>query len=152
LVKENGDVVGIVDVEEARSTAAEVNLDLVEVSPQSKPPVCKVMDYGKYKFEQKNRHKQKRNITGGSLKEIRCRLKIDDGDFQIKVEKGRKFLLAGHRLQITLTLYGREMTRKELAIDIVNKFSDHLDVVSKIERETKAEGRKVTVLLCPKKK
>lgn len=151
LVKENGDMLGVVEISAAIEEAKKASLDLVEVSPQSNPPVCRMMDYGKYKFEQKNRQKQKKK-TGGGLKEIRLRLKIDDGDFKIKANRGRRFLKEGNRLQLTLTLHGREMTRKEMAVDIVNRFRDELSDASKCEREAQFEGRRVIVILAPKKK
>jgi translation initiation factor IF-3 len=151
LVKENGDMLGVLDLKEALDKAKEANLDLVEVSPQSSPPVCRLMDYGKYKFEQKNKQKQKKTKSGG-LKEIRLRLKIDDGDFKIKADRGRRFLKEGNRLQLTLTLHGREMTRKEMAVDIVNRLKDELSDASKLEREAKFEGRRVIVILAPLKK
>ena len=143
-------MLGVVETGKAIEEAKKASLDLVEVSPQSSPPVCKMMDYGKYKFEQKSKGKQKKK-TGGGLKEIRLRLKIDDGDFMIKANRGRRFLKEGNRLQLTLTLHGREMTRKEMAVQIVNRLKDELSDASKVEREAKFEGRRVIVILAPVK-
>lgn len=151
LVAADGSMKGVVERLEAIRFAKESNLDLVEVSPQTKPPVCKVMDYGKYKFEQKNKHKQKKTHTG-ELKEIRLRFKIEDNDFRIKSDQARRFLAAGHRLQLTLTLHGRELMRKDLATEVINKFRDSLSDVSKVERDAFSEGKKITMLMAPKKR
>jgi translation initiation factor IF-3 len=150
LVKEDGEAVGVVDIATALEEAKKASRDLVEVSPQSNPPVCKLMDYGKYKFDQKSKRKQSKKTTGG-MKEIRLRLKTDDGDFMIKANRGRRFLKEGNRLQLSLTLHGREMTRKEMAVQIVNRLALELSDASKIEREAKFEGRRVIVVLAPKK-
>ena len=142
---------GVVETSKAIEEAKKANLDLVEVSPQSSPPVCKMMDYGKYKFDQKNKQRQKKK-SGGGLKEIRLRLKTDDGDFKIKANRGRRFLKEGNRLQLSLTLHGREMTRKAMAVEIVNRLAEELSDAAKVEREAKFEGRRVIVIMAPHKK
>ena len=144
-------MLGVVETSKAIEEAKKANLDLVEVSPQSSPPVCKMMDYGKYKFDQKNKQRQKKK-SGGGLKEIRLRLKTDDGDFKIKANRGRRFLKEGNRLQLSLTLHGREMTRKAMAVEIVNRLAEELSDAAKVEREAKFEGRRVIVVLAPNKK
>lgn len=131
---------------EAIKEAQKVDLDLVEVSPTANPPICKLMDYGKYKFSQK---KQKPSKTG--IKGVRLGLRTDVGDINIKANSARKFLKQGHKVQVTMTLRGREMAHKEQALEVINSFKDELSSSSKVEREAKIDGRKIILILAPKK-
>jgi len=141
LIDEEGRQVGIVSSEEARKRADDSGFDLVEVSPESKPPVCKIMDFGKYKYElakkeKENRKKQHVIVT----KEIRLRPKTDDHDFDFKVRHARKFIEQGNRVKATVMFRGRENVHREYGERVLNKFQEALDDIAKIEKDAKFEG------------
>ena len=148
LIGEEGEQIGIVPTEDARARALERGIDLVEVAPQAKPPVCRLMDYGKYKYElrkkqQKAREKQHRIRVKG----IRLRPKTDEHDFQFKVDQARRFLEQGNKVQVTLLFRGREMAHLELGRDLLERFAEALSELSTVERRPKIEGRRMTLLL-----
>ncbi|MEM0984080.1 MAG: translation initiation factor IF-3 [Planctomycetota bacterium] len=154
LVGPDNEQIGVVDTAEAQRMAQDQGLDLVEVVPDSRPPVCKIMDYGKYRYdlskkEQKTRAAQKQN----ELKEIRLgrSIKIDPHDVMIRVEQARRFLMAGHKVQITQRFRGREMMHKELGLDRLRKICDDLSDISKIDMAPRWVGRQTSIVLSPDK-
>lgn len=148
LIGEKGEQVGVVPTDEARDRAREAGMDLVEVAPNARPPVCRLMDYGKYKYEQrKKQQKAKEKQHKIRIKGIRLRPKTDEHDFRVKVEHARKFLEQGNKVQVTLLFRGREMAHIELGRDLLERFSKELADVSTVERFPKLEGRRMTMLL-----
>lgn len=152
LIDENNQQLGVVPTTEALERASEAELDLVEVSPTSSPPVCRIMDYGKYLYEQKRKVKQnlKKQHTV-TLKEIRLRPKIDDHDRDIKVQQAIRFLEKGHKVQITMMFRGREMMHQELGKDTMNEVVEKLQDKAKPERPPILLGRRMNVVLVPLK-
>jgi translation initiation factor IF-3 len=146
--------VGIVDRDEALAMARENGLDLVEVAPTSDPPVCRLMDYGKWLYEQKRkvREAHKKNLRHTStLKEIRLRPETDKHDLEIKVKHGREFLEKGHKVQFTLFFRGRQMLHRDLGYSVVEQITELMDDLAKIERTPRMAGRRLTVIFTPKK-
>ncbi len=142
---------GIVSIEEALSKASEVNLDLMEVAPNAKPPVAKIINYGKLKYEEKKKaqaSKKKQHVV--KLKEIRVRPRIDDHDLETKVNRGRKFLQEGCKLKVTLMYRGRELARKDLGLAVLHRVLDMLQDDAEIEKQTELEGRRQSVILTAK--
>jgi translation initiation factor IF-3 len=144
--------VGVVDVKEAQFRAHELGLDLVEVSPNSEPPVCRIMDYGKHLYEQKRKAKlsQKKQHTV-VLKEIRLRPKIDDHDREIKVNKAIKFLEKGHKVQFTMLFRGREMMHVDHGRQIMDEVTQVLEELGTVERQPQMLGRRMTMVVVPEK-
>jgi translation initiation factor IF-3 len=152
LISDTNEQVGIVTTLEAMRIARESGMDLVEVSPNEKPPVCRIMDYGKWKYKQRKKE-QKSHATGkvGELKELRIRsVRIDDHDQTTKLNQAKKFLEDGHKVQFNLMFKGREMAHVDLGRDILEKFKVDLLEISKPEREPKLEGRRMIMILAPK--
>lgn len=142
----------MVPIEEAKNRAFEAGLDLVEVSPNAEPPVCRIMDYGKFLYQQKRKVKEsqkKQHVV--TLKEIRLRPKIDDHDREIKVNHASKFLEKGHKVQFTMQFRGREMMHVELGYQIMEEIVEHLQELAKIERPAQMLGRRITMVLVPQK-
>jgi translation initiation factor IF-3 len=131
--------------------AREAGLDLVEVAPTARPPVCRIMDYGKWRYQQqKKEDKSRASSRAGQLKELKMRtVKIGDHDLKIKIDHAREFLKEGNKVQFTLQFRGREMAHIELGRDIFKKIKDELWPVSKVERDAKMEGRRMTLVLQP---
>jgi translation initiation factor IF-3 len=142
---------GVVDTQDGLARAREVGLDLVEVSPQSSPPVCRIMDYGKWLYEQKRKErlaaKKQHAVT---LKEIRLRPEIDAHDKDIKVNHAKEFLEKGHKVQFTMMFKGREMMHQEQGYSIMSDIVRVLEPVAKVERPSKMLGRRITLVLVPK--
>ena len=151
LIGLDGEQVGVIPVREALERAQQDGLDLVEVSPNANPPVCKIMDYGKYKYEQSKKEKiaRKRQQTI-TLKEIRLRPKIEGHDFDTKVRHARKFLEAGDKVKATVIFRGREMAHMEFGRNLLKKLEEELEDVAKIEKATHVEGRNMVLLLSKK--
>jgi translation initiation factor IF-3 len=148
LVGEDGEQIGVVTTEEARERARLAGLDLVEVSAEAHPPVCRMMDFGKVKYEhrkkqQKAREKQHRIRVKG----IRLRPKTDEHDFQVKLASARRFLDQGNKVQVTLLFRGREMAHIDLGRDLLIRFAKELEEQCSVERMPKMEGRRMTLLL-----
>ena len=145
---------GIVDREEALNMAQEAGLDLVEVAPTSDPPVCRLMDYGKWLYEQKRKvreaHKKSVRHTA-TLKEIRLRPETDKRDLEIKVKHGREFLEKGHKVQFTLFFRGRQLLHRDQGYEMVEQIIESLIDLSKIERPARISGKRMTLLLVPRK-
>ena len=151
LIKEDGEMMGVVPTEDAQQMASDAGLDLVEVSPNADPPVCKILDYGKYKYEQqKQEHETRKRQRGGELKEVRFRPKTDTHDKQIKVDRARAFLEDGHRVQLTMMFRGREMQHRNLGVEILTGVAKGLEDIAKLERHLRSEGRRMHLLLMPK--
>ena len=142
---------GIVTVPEALRLAEEAGLDLVEISPKAKPPVCKIMDYGKYKYEEKNKAQQaKKNHQVIKVKELRMRPNIGDHDLENKLKMGRKFLNEGYKLKVSIVYRGREMSRQDLGDALLEKIILNLAEVAEVEKDNPLAGRKKSIILAPK--
>ncbi len=151
LIGENGEQVGIVPVEDALRSAREQGLDLVEVAPQARPPVVKIMDYGKYRFEQakaaRAARKKQHNIQ---VKEVKFRPGISDHDFEFKTRHARNFLKEGNKVKLTMMFRGRQVTHPEFGEEVLNRVFESLQDVAKVETESKMEGRNMTMVLAPR--
>ncbi len=142
---------GIMSSAQALKLAEEKNLDLVKIAPQAVPPVCKIMDYGKYRFEQSKREKEaKKNQRIVEIKEIRLSLKIDVHDFDTKVDHARKFLLGGDKVKASIRFRGREMAHPGIGITNMNRFAEACADIANIEKPAKLEGRQMLMFLAPK--
>jgi translation initiation factor IF-3 len=152
LIDEHGEQRGLVDTPDAMRMAQAAGLDLVEVVADSRPPVCKIMDYGKHKYDQ-SKKEAKARTHGGELKEIRLgrSLKIDPHDVQIRVDQARRFLMAGHKVQIVQRFRGREIMHKQMGEERMFQICQDLSDVSKIDMAPKGMGRAITLLLSPDK-
>ena len=148
LIDENGVQIGAVDTYEALNKARAAALDLVEVAPAARPPVCRVMDYGKYKYRQKKKEHQAK--TASHLKEVRLTPKIQDHDLLIKVDHAKGFLGKGNKVLVNLVFKGREMDHTDLGMNLLDRFIKGLDGMCKIESPPRREGRKYFLMLVPK--
>jgi len=150
LVDQNGEMLGVVKLQDAIFRATSQGLDLVEISPNSEPPVCKILDFGKFKYEAKKKKqlakKKQKNIE---LKEIKLRPNIGDNDLNIKIKQITKFLNEGHKVKITVRFRGREITHNELGINLANSIMESTTEVAKAELEPKIEGKQVAMVLAP---
>jgi translation initiation factor IF-3 len=152
VINQEGEQVGIVSIEEARSIANEVNLDLVEISPNAEPPVCRIMDYGKFRFEEsKKLQNAKKKQKQTQVKEIKFRPGTDIGDYNIKLRKLVSFLEDGDRTKVTLRFRGREMAHQELGMELLLRVKADLEDYGTVEQEPKMEGRLMVMVLAPKK-
>lgn len=153
LIDQDGEQVGIVTVEEALIQARRASLDLVEISPNMDPPVCRIMDYGKYVFDQsKRRTTQKKSQKQIQVKEVKFRPVTDIGDFRIKMRKISEFLERGDRVKISLRFRGREVQHQQLGVEFLERVKTALPEGSVIEQEAKMEGRQITMLVAAGKK
>ena len=153
LISESGDQLGVVSVREALAMAEEQDVDLVEISPTAKPPVCKLMDYGKYKYQQaKKRDEAKKNQKQVQIKEIKFRPGTDEGDYQIKMRNINRFLADGDKVKVTLRFRGREMAHQQLGAQLLERVKEELAEVEQIESFPKMEGRQMVMMIAPKKK
>lgn len=152
LVDELGEMVGVVTVDEGIRRAKAAGLDLVEVSPNAAPPVCKILDYGKYKYEaQKKAAEARKKQKVIALKEIKLRPTIDPHDLGIKLKQARKFLEEGDKVKVTLRFRGREMSHQQIGMDLMNKVKAELQDVSKVESEPRIDGRQAVMVLASAK-
>ena len=152
LIDELGEMRGVVGIREALQLAEEAGLDLVEISPGAEPPVCKILDYGKYKYEQQkkaNEARKKQKIV--ETKEIKLRPTIDDNDFNIKLRNAKAFLEDGDKVKFTMRFRGREMAHHELGMEVLMKVKDELEPLSKIEQHPRLEGRQMVMVLASSK-
>ena len=151
VIDSDGTQLGILSSQQALALAEEKNLDLVMISPQAKPPVCKIMDYGKFKFEQARREKEKRkNQKVVDIKEVRLSLNIDTHDFNTKLNHALKFIGKGDKVKVSIRFRGREMGHPELGTEIMKKFADACSEVAVVEKQPKLEGRSMLMFLAPK--
>ena len=153
LISGEGEQLGVVSLKEAMSMAEEQDVDLVEISPTAKPPVCKLMDFGKYKYEQsKKRDEAKKKQKQVQIKEIKFRPGTDDGDYNIKMRKVREFLAEGDKVKITLRFRGREMAHQQIGAQLLESVKADVAEEAQIESFPKLEGRQMVMMLAPKKK
>ncbi len=152
LIGPDGEQLGIVDNKTAQVMAEEKNLDLVKIAPQAKPPVCRIMDYGKHKFELAKREKENRkNQKVVGLKEVRLTPNIDDHDFNTKMNQAIKFLKSGDKVKVSVRFRGREITHSSLGRDLLNRFRDGVEKFGGADKDIKLEGRNMAMVLSPKK-
>ena len=153
LIGSDGEQLGIVDIAQAQQLADEKNLDLVKIAPQAKPPVCKIMDYGKHKFELAKREKEARkNQKVVAIKEVRLSPNIDDHDLMTKIGQASKFLTSGDKVKVSVRFRGREITHSSLGRDILTRVEEELQEFGTVEKGIKMEGRNMAMFLTPVKK
>jgi len=151
VVDENGEMLGVMSADEARALARERGLDLVEVAASSRPPVCRIMDFGKYKYEQnKKDRKAKSKQHQQQLKEVKFRPKIETHDLEVKIRAARRFLTEHDKVKVTMNFRGREVTHSELGRAILDRVAQELSDVALVESPPKMEGRHMIMLLSPK--
>ena len=151
LVDERGEMVGVIGRNEALEMAADAGLDLVEVSPNADPPVCKILDFGKFKYEEqkrKNEARKKQKVI--EVKEIKLRPSIDDHDYDVKMRSMKSFIEEGDKVKVTMRFRGRELAHQELGMNVLMRVKDDLDAVAKIEAYPRMEGRQMTMVMSPK--
>ena len=150
LVDAEGNMAGVVSLEEALRAAEEAGLDLVEISPNADPPVCKILDYGKYKYEQQKKaaeaRKKQKTID---VKEVKIRPGIEDHDYGVKMRNARRFLEEGDKVKVTMRFRGREMAHQDIGRDLLQKMKGELADICKVELEPKMEGRQIIMVLVP---
>ena len=150
VIAPDGVQVGVLELKKAIIVAEELGLDLVEVSPESKPPVARLMDYGKYKYELSQKAKESRkNQVKISVKEVQLKPKIDTNDYNIKLNQSRKFLRDGDKVKFTMRFRGREAEHPELGQRILDKLKDELSEVAEVESTSRPDGRSLTMVLAP---
>ena len=150
LIDQNGENLGIIPIEEALQTAKDADLDLVEVAPNADPPVCRVMDMGKYLFEQSKKERQARKSqTKIEIKEIRLRPKTNEHHRNFKVRDARRWLENGKKVKVTIRFRGREVTYPEIALEDLREIAEELNDISKVETAPSMEGRSMTLVLAP---
>ena len=151
LIGADGAQLGIMTAQQALQIAEENDLDLVKIAPQAVPPVCKIMDYGKYRFEQAKREKDaRRNQRVMEVKEVRMSPSIGDNDFNVKLRNGVKFLADGDRLKVTVRFRGREMAHTEIGQELLTRFAEGCSEDGTVDKNAKLEGRHMTMFLTPK--
>jgi translation initiation factor IF-3 len=151
LVDERGNMVGVVGRNDALTMASDAGLDLVEIAPNADPPVCKILDFGKYKYEEqkkKNEARKKQKII--EVKEIKLRPSIDDHDYDVKMRSMVKFIEEGDKVKVTMRFRGRELAHQELGMDVLVRVRDDLDEIAKVEQMPRMEGRQMIMVMSPK--
>jgi len=150
-VNANGDQVGVLSTREALALAEKQGLDLVEVSPTAKPPVCRIMDYGKFKYDQEKKQKaQKKNASATKVKELKFHANVDEHDYQTKLRHAREFLDHGNRVKCSLFFRGREGAHQELGFEVMNRVVTDLKEIANAEQEPRLMGRSIILLLTPR--
>ena len=150
VISADGEQLGIMSAKEALKKAEEKNLDLVKIAPQAQPPVCKIMDYGKSRFEQTKKEKEsKKNQRIIETKEIRLSLNIDTHDFDTKANQAMKFLKTGHKVKVSIRFRGREMAHPQIGEETMKKFAEVCSELSSVEKPAKLEGRQMLMFLAP---
>lgn len=153
LVGKDGEQIGVVSIAQALQIAADAELDLVEVAPQAKPPVCRIMDYGKYLFEEgKKAQAAKKKQKQVQVKELKFRPGTDIGDYQVKLRNLLKFLEEGDRVKVTLRFRGREMAHQELGLQMLKRLEGDVQEQGVVEQQPRLEGRQMVMVIAPKKK
>ncbi len=152
VIDSDGAQLGIITPEEALNVAQERELDLVLVSETAKPPVCRIMDYGKYKFEQEKKAREaKKKQHTADVKEVKMRYKIDEHDYQVRVNQAKRFLKSGDKVKATITFRGREIQHANLAHELLSRMASDLKELAEIQQAPKREGRNMMMLMSPKK-
>lgn len=150
LIDEEGNMIGVVPLREALMRADDAGLDLVEVSPTARPPVCKILDYGKFKYEsQKKANAARKKQKVIEVKEIKMRPSIDDNDYGIKMKKVRTFIDEGDKVKVTMRFRGREMAHQHIAMDLLNKVKEQMADIAKVEQMPRLEGRQMIMVMAP---
>jgi translation initiation factor IF-3 len=153
MIAEDGEQLGIVPLEEALKMAETAKLDLVELVPDAAPPVCRLMDYGKFKFQQKKKHHdQRKKQRQVHIKEIKFRPGTEDGDYQVKLRKLTEFIEIGDRCKVTVRFRGREMAHMELGTQLLKRVEEDMKEITTVDQFPQSEGRQMTMLLVPKKR
>ncbi len=151
LVGPDGEMIGIVSAREAQAKATEYGLDLIEISPNAEPPVCKVMDHGKFKYElQKRLNEARKKQKVIEIKEIKMRPGIDSHDYEVKMRSVRRFLDEGDKVKMTIRFRGREMAHMDLGAKVLDRIRADIDAIAKIEQFPRTEGRMMTMIIAPK--
>ncbi len=151
LIDENGENVGVVSRDDAIQRADQAGLDLVEVSPDADPPVCKILDYGKYKYQaQKKAAEARKNQKIVEIKEIKMRPAIDEHDYNVKMRSIKRFFEDGDKVKVTLRFRGREMAHQQLGMDVLQRVKGDLETIAKVEAEPRLEGRQMVMVLAPR--
>lgn len=145
-----GEQLGVITVEKALEIADEHNLDLVEVAAKSDPPVCRILDYGKFKFQKAKRDSGKKKQKGATLKEVKFRPKIDEHDFNFKRNHVERFLKSGAKVKVTIMFRGREMAHTEKGREILDRVGSEMEEIARVDREARLEGRNMFMILAPK--
>ena len=151
LIDDAGEMIGVMSAREALIRAYDVGLDLVEISPNAVPPVCKILDYGKYKYEQQkkaNEARKKQKVV--EIKEIKVRPNIDDHDYDVKMKQMRNFIGEGDKVKVTLRFRGREMAHQELGVKVLERIRNDLNELVKVEQMPKLENRQMVMVVAPK--
>jgi translation initiation factor IF-3 len=151
LVGADGEMIGVVSLREGLTMAEEAGLDLVEVSPNADPPVCKILDYGKFKYEaqkKKNEARKKQKVI--EVKEVKLRPNIDDHDYDVKMRSMKKFLEEGDKVKVTLRFRGRELAHQDLGMKVLDRVRAELDELGKVEQFPKMEGRQMVMVIAPR--
>jgi len=150
LINYNGENLGVVSIKEALHIAEDVGLDLIEISPQVNPPVCKVLDYGKYKYElQKKKNEAKKNQKVVNIKELKLRPMIDTHDYEVKLKQAKKFLSQGDKVKFTMRYKGRELSANDMGKEVLNKLLEDLEGLCKVDAEPKLEGKQMSMMVSP---
>lgn len=144
-------MVGVVSLRDALIAAEDAGLDLVEIAPQAEPPVCKILDYGKFKFEaQKKAAEARKKQKVIEVKEIKLRPNIDDNDYEVKMRSARRFIEEGDKVKVTMRFRGREMAHQDLGMNVLIRVRDELEELAKVEQMPKLEGRQMVMVLAPR--
>lgn len=152
VIGEDGEQLGIMSSKDALKLAKEAELDLIKIAPTAKPPVCKIVDYGKYRYEQVRKEKEaKKKQKTIDIKEIRFSPNIDTNDLNTKINQARKFLTKGDKVKVSIRFRGRELAHTEIGIDILNNFAAQLEDVAVVEKPAKVEGRSMVMFLAEKR-
>lgn len=154
VIGPNGEQVGIKSIDDAKTLASYAALDLVLISPNAEPPVCKLMDYNKFRYERQKKEKEslkKQKANMSELKEFRLSPVIDVGDFETKLRNATKYLEKGDRIKLTIRFKGRQMAHTELGMEVLNRFADRVKEYADIEQKPKLDGRTMTCVLVPRK-
>ena len=148
MIGPEGEMLGVCSAADGMKKAAEFGLDLVEISPNATPPVCKILDYGKYKYlQQKKANEARKKQKVIEVKEIKIRPTIEEHDYQVKYKNARRFLEEGNKVKVTLRMRGREMAHKDIALEVLNRMKEELSDVGKVDLQPKMEGRQVIMVL-----
>ena len=151
LVKEDGTMVGVTPIREALAMAADAGLDLVEISPNAEPPVCKILDFGKFKYEiQKKRNEARKKQKVIDVKEIKLRPGIDEHDYEVKMRAVTRFLEEGDKVKVTMRFRGREMVHQEIGAQVLERVRTQFDAAAKVEQMPRLEGRQMVMVLAPR--
>ena len=152
LIDSDGSQLGIVSIQQAMDTAIQRGLDLVKIAPKAEPPVCRVMDYGKFRFEQAKKEKEARkNQKVVDIKEVRLSAKIDVADFNVRVKQAEKFLKGGDKVKASIRFRGREMAHTDIGLTVMQRFAEACAEFGSVEKAAKLEGRQMLMFIAPKK-